>query len=125
MMWHSIDPDTEEVYIHTGFLGLPEENLFYSFDGYNFEDLNGDTFKINGDYDRGHISVEGHRIAELTKFGIHPYVQWSGTLTFDARTISVDAEGSGEVIHTPPAEATDSKSLNILEIISQFFRRIF
>lgn len=104
MMWQSWNPNTEEIYVHSGFIGFPSHKLCYSFDDFKFEDHNGKSFEIRarpriGKYERGFVDARGARAGQLTAFA-NPLVKWVGTLSFDGQTISIDTEGSGEVLHT-------------------------
>lgn len=104
MMWQSWNPNTKDTYVHSGFLGFPSHKLYYSFDDFEFEDYHGKSFEIRarariGSYERGFIDAKGTRTGELTAFA-NPLVNWTGTLSFDDQIISIDTEGSGEVIHT-------------------------
>lgn len=95
--WNKTNPDIE--YLSTGFLGFPKKNLYYSFDNFTFISRSSSNYTIIGNYEKGFLNIDGKKVAELMnnhQTGIH--VQWDGVLTFNQEEITVDAEGSGEIV---------------------------
>lgn len=87
----------DEIFVKQGRIGFSD--VAYRFDNFIYS---GDKwpslqwFELDGTYKDGKVHLVGENIGFLHDRQKHPLIHWTGTITRNGETISVDSLGSGE-----------------------------
>lgn len=107
ILLHSRDPATGQIRIHTGRLGFPENNDFYSFDNYTLITDGGryprkfqieGTFNFTTDYYNVYLNSSSRPVYPFPQHGNHLFVNASVEIVGENISMESDCLALGEVI---------------------------